>query len=343
MFLRRAIRRYAAAVLYGGLVLLGGRPAQAAAELAASIEYEFVAQPAGLPDEFRADEGTSLRFLAIKTIDGYRMEAALWQPERRPPADTTLVVMAPGDNNFHSPPQSTLGRGLAARGFAALAVNTRTHDGNIYSEGFHDLRRDIDAAVHTARALGYRALVLQGHSQGTLHVEFYAATSWDADIRGVVLLGPLANLPWKTRNILVQDEENFRALIDASMAALRARTPSAVLPVKMHSFTGHEASVTARHFLTYRWEATSIADGTYWIKRIPAPVLVVRDQADGFIAPFEPYMLLAAAHAEGSLVTSIKYLQLPDAKPPGPKGHYFIGNEQPLVDAVASWLAEQRL
>jgi len=54
-------------------------------------------------------------------------------------------------------------------------------------------------------------------------MEFYAATNWDSDIKAVVLLGAFANLPWKTRNLLVQNEENFKALIDASAKSLRDR------------------------------------------------------------------------------------------------------------------------
>jgi hypothetical protein len=36
-------------------------------------------------------------------------------------------------------------------------------------------------------------------------------------------------------------------------------------------------------------------------------------------------MLLGAAHSDGSLVTSIKYVMLSNTKPPSPQGHYFIG------------------
>jgi hypothetical protein len=54
-------------------------------------------------------------------------------------------------------------------------------------------------------------------------------------------------------------------------------------------------------------------------------------------------MLLGAAHSEGSLVTTVKYVMLPNTKPPSPQGHYFIGNEQPLINVVAGWLAEQHL
>jgi pimeloyl-ACP methyl ester carboxylesterase len=337
-FVRIAVGAAALALVVG----LNSSPSQAA-QIAASIEYETAPRPAGLPTTFQAPSGASLQFLAIKTIDEYRIDAALWQPSSKQPANTTLVIMALGDNNYYSPPQSTLSQGLVDRGYASLAINTRNHDGNIYSQNFLDLRRDIDAAVQTARALGYRSLVLQGHSQGSIHMEFYAATNWDSDIKAVVLLGAFANLPWKTRNLLVQNEENFKALIDASAKSLRDRIHDVDLPIKMRSFTGQDVPITAQHFLTYRWDKTSVADGTFWINRIPSPILLVRDQADAFIPSFEPYMLLSAAHSEGSLVTSIKYVMLPNTKPPNPQSHYFIGNELPLISAVAGWLAEQHL
>jgi hypothetical protein len=128
-----------------------------AGQIAASIEYEVTPRPTAVPESFQAGPDISLQFLTIKAIDGFRVDAALWQPNSKQPASTSLVVMALGDSNYHSPPQSTLGRGLAEKGYAALAINTRNHDGDIYSQNFLDLRNDIDAAVHTARALGYRA------------------------------------------------------------------------------------------------------------------------------------------------------------------------------------------
>jgi hypothetical protein len=106
------------------------------------------------------------------------------------------------------------------------------------------------------------------------------------------------------------------------------------------SSAGQDAPITGQHFLTYRWEKTSIADGTFWIHRIPYPILLVRDQSDAAIAPFEPYMLLSAAHSEGSLATKIDFVLLPDTKPVSLKGHYFDGNEQPLTDAITKWLAD---
>jgi hypothetical protein len=44
--------------------------------IAASIEYETIPRPAGLPDDLQALPGASLRFLSIKAIDGFKVEAA---------------------------------------------------------------------------------------------------------------------------------------------------------------------------------------------------------------------------------------------------------------------------
>ena len=314
------------------------------AHVAVSIEYETIPRPPGLPDDMRALPGVELQFLLIKAIDGFKVEAALWEPESKPPADTTMIVQVHGSGgNLASLPLRATAHGLSGKGYAALSISTRQHDEHVNTDNFFDVRRDIEAAVATVQAFGYRSIVLEGHSLGTVQVEFYAATNWDPTIKAVVLTGAFGKLPWKSRNILVQDEDNYKALIEASLDALRSGKIAEILPIKMRWIGGVQTPVTAQHFLTYRDEQTSAADGTYWIARIPHPILILRDQSDGVVLPFEPYMLLSAAHAEGSLVQGIKYVLVPDEHPPSAKGHTFTDNTQPLIDAVAAWLVEQHL
>jgi pimeloyl-ACP methyl ester carboxylesterase len=317
---------------------------EANAEIAASIEYNVVERPAGLPAEFAAPAGVNLRFLAIKTIDGFRVDAALWQPEGKTAGATTLVVGVHGSGeNFVKPPTGFLSLGLAARGYGVLAINTRQNGERVNTDNFFAVRRDIEAAVYTARALGYRALVLYGHSLGNIQVQFYAANNWEPDIKAVVMTGMFGNLPWKSRNMLVQNEDNYRQLTDAAFKALREGKPADVLPVRMFWITGQQVPLTGQHFLSYRHEATSTADGTYWIKRVPRPILMVRDAGDAIVQAFEPYMLLSAATSPGSLVPSAKLVVLPNPKGPSPAAHSFIDNQQALVDTVSAWLAEQQL
>ena len=300
------------------------------AETAASIEYNVVERPAG--------------FLAIKTIDGFRVDAALWQPDDKAADATTLVVGVHGSGeNFVKPPMGFMSRELAAKGYGVLAINTRQNGERVNTDNFLEVRRDIEAAVYTARALGYRALVLYGHSLGNIQVQYYAANNWEPDIKAVVMTGMFGNLPWKSRNMLVQNEENYRQLTDAAFKALREGKAADVLPVRMFWITGQQVPLTGQHFLSYRHEATSTADGTYWIRRVPRPILMVRDAGDAIVQAFEPYMLLSAATSPGSLVPSAKLVVLPNPKGPSPAAHSFVDNQQTPVDTVSAWLAEQQL
>ena len=314
------------------------------AQIAASIEYETIPRPAALPDDMYPLAGAWLQFLSIRALDGFKFEAVLWQPENKPPSDTTMIVQVHGSGgNLASFPLRVTARALSAKGYAALNISTRQRDEHVNTDNFFDVRRDIEAAVATVKALGFKSIVLYGHSLGTVQLAFYAATDWDPTIKAVILTGAFGKLPWKSRYILVQNEESYKALVDASIGALKAGKLTEILPIKMRWLGGVETPVTAQHFLTYRDERTSAADGTYWVPRIPRPILILRDEADGLVLPFEPYMLLSAARAEGSLVPSIKYMLLPNHRPPSREGHQFADNAEALIDAVASWLAEQGL
>jgi pimeloyl-ACP methyl ester carboxylesterase len=319
-------------------------PPARAAQIAASIEFDTAPRPAGLPDDMQALPGASLQFLSIKAIDGFKIDAALWQPNDKPPAGATILVQVHGSGgNLTEIPLRAIARALSARGYAALTISTRQHDQFINTDNFFDIRKDIEAAVATAKALGYTSIVLEGHSLGTVQMEYYAATDWDPVIKGVILTGPFGKLPWKSRNILIQNEDAYQALGAAARDGLKAGKLAELLPMKMPYLGGAQSPVTAQHFLTYRDEPASAADGTYWIPRIPHPIILLRDQSDGIVLPFEPHMLVSAAHAEGSLVQGIRYVLVPDQHPVGPAGHVFTDNTQPLVDAVSAWLAEQHL
>jgi hypothetical protein len=67
---------------------------------------------------------------------------------------------------------------------------------------------------------------------------------------------------------------------------------------------------------------------------------MLREVVDDVVLPFEPYMLLSAAQAEGSLVPSTRYLLLPNPRPPSREGHIVADNTEALTDAVAAWLTE---
>ncbi|MGH9257636.1 MAG: hypothetical protein ACRD3C_24010 [Vicinamibacterales bacterium] len=171
----------------------------------------------------------------------------------------------------------------------------------------------------------------------------YAANNWDSDIKAVVLTSMFANLPWKSRHVLIQDEESYGQLHEAALKALRDGKDGEVLPVRMQRTGPQKELVTGRHFLTYRAEESSTADGTYWIRRIPRPILMVRDEGDIIIQSFEPNTLLSAARVRGSLVPSIEYVSIANPRGPNPGAHGFVDNQAPLANTIAAWLKRQKL
>ena len=155
-----------------------------AAERAASIEYETVGRPANLQADFIAQPDASFRFLAIKAIDGSRVDAVLSQPDSKTAANSTLVVSVHGSGgSYDSDPNGFLARLLPGKGYAVLGINTRQSGARVNTENFFDVRRDIEAAVYSASALDYRAIVLHGHSLGNIQVQYYAANNWDPDLK----------------------------------------------------------------------------------------------------------------------------------------------------------------
>jgi predicted alpha/beta-fold hydrolase len=131
------------------------------AETAASVEYREVERSAAAPADFAAPTGISLRFFAIKAIDGFQVDAALWQPDGKAAHATTLIVGVHGSGgNFVEPPIGFMSRALAGKDYGVLAINTRQNGERVNTDNFLEVRRDIEAAVYTARALGYRSLVL---------------------------------------------------------------------------------------------------------------------------------------------------------------------------------------
>ena len=100
-----------------------------------------------------------------------------------------------------------------------------------------------------------------------------------------------------------------------------------------------EVPVTAQHFLTYRLDGVSAAEGDFWIKRIPRPVLMIRDEGDMMVHDFEPNVLLAAARSGDSIVPRIEFVSLPNPKGLNAAGHSFADNQDKLVATVVEWLA----
>jgi hypothetical protein len=195
------------------------------------------------------------------------------------------------------------------------------------------------------RPVNATTLVITVHgSGGTFHGNPNGFLSNGLAARGYAVLGINTRQSAKRVNTdnFLEVRRDLEAAVYTAMQALREGKDDQVMPVQMFWIGGEKVPMSGRHFLTYRAENSSAADGTYWIRRVPYPILMVRDEGDSIIQPFEPYMLLSAATTPGSLVPAIKYVTLSN-KARGPAEHTFATNREPLVEAVAAWLGERGL
>ncbi|WP_420236970.1 alpha/beta hydrolase [Telmatobacter bradus] len=339
--------------------------AQGTVHVAATVEYETIPTPTlppnGQPgigiDQMKALPGSTLTYLSIKTVDGVKNKAALWRPVNKAAADTTMIISVHGGgNDFTQVPVRALGIGLSPQGYAVLAINDRQSGSeNESRDNFYDISTDIDAALQTAKAMGYRRIVIHGQSLGSTHVLFYAATHWDPVIQGVIVSAAMANLPWANHN-KYGNADVYQLRRKAAHEALKAgkrsermqidKGPSSPVLENHDTNPGDMPFVpesSAQFFVTYEDYLSAGADSTYWIHRIPHPVLVVRSESDGLERSIEGTWLLSAARDEGSLVPDMTYAVVPDTHPPSAEGHAFVYNADQYVDIVQKWLAARHL
>jgi hypothetical protein len=312
------------------------RPPDRDTAVAAAISYRLTHPPAA-PMALDASAGVPPVYYELTSLDGRTGLAAYMAPEHAEAAAPLVISVHGSGGSVGSEPVRTIAGGLGERGFPVLAINTRQSGDAVNTDNFYATVRDIEAAYWMARDLGHQRIVLHGHSLGTSQVGFFAATHWHGTTAGVVLTGMFADLPWKSRHVLIGDEARYRALGREAVAAVRAGDYGRTLDLEMPWLGGRSVPVTAQHFLTYRRVGTAGARSVEWITRIPYPLLMIRDENDSVIHDFEPGWLEAAALEHG-LSPSVTSVSLPSA--PTSDGHRFEGSRDALLDTIATWLAE---
>lgn len=271
--------------------------------------------------------------LDVVSPDGRVGRALLIEPG--PPQDTVLFLSVHGSGEDPSHPMhETVARGLAARGIASLRVRTRQAGSAVNTDLFYDSVRDVEAAFWAATARGYRRVVLHGHSLGSAQACYLSATLWRPEIRGVVLTGAFANLPVKTRRVLVGDDVVYRALRADALAALADRRPEDEVPTLMPWIFGRPVPVTAQHFLTYRDTRSAAARTVEWLPRVPYPTLMLRDEHDTVVAHAEFDELRSTALS--GIAPGFVAQEIPSR--PGTQSHWFEHSREALVGAVAGWI-----
>jgi dienelactone hydrolase len=139
------------------------------------------------------------QIVQVQSKDDIADSGALFAPPKDVAKPIAVIWIHGWGVNFYSPTYVAISRALAKRGYTNITGNTRMHDlGNVEAwRGEKRIRgggywgvpseevRDLAAWIDFAEGLGFKQVVLVGHSAGATAVRTYQAQ--DARVVGVVL------------------------------------------------------------------------------------------------------------------------------------------------------------
>jgi pimeloyl-ACP methyl ester carboxylesterase len=142
----------------------------------------------------------------FKTNDGLVLQGMLTGPKKSARGSKCVIYVHGMTGNFYSSSIFyALSKDLSAHGMVSFAINTRGHDilcgiktegmshGGIHGtavEDFDGCLEDISAAIGAIKRLGYREIILCGHSTGCQKIVHYMSRSKDNSISRLILISP---------------------------------------------------------------------------------------------------------------------------------------------------------
>ena len=276
----------------------------------------------------------------VKTQDGVPLEGIIVHPKR---ASSTALIWLHGLGSRFSSGQTLvaeLGAIAAKHNFGYFKFNTRGHEiaarGNIRTEGsgferFEDCILDIRAMIRLAKSLGYKNIVLAGHSTGANKALYYCHKTQDKSVKGLMLLGPISDVAAKAKEM---GADNLKRAIKTAETLIK-KNPEALMPIE------HGLMSASRFLSLYR--AGSSEDvfpyhnpAASWkeLQSIRIPTAVIIGTLDQYRdRPVHEIMQAFIDHAP--LTKSLTGITIKGAN------HSFQRQEKGLADGIAKWIKEE--
>lgn len=280
--------------------------------------------------------------------DGFELPGALYMPtgdaliggEYR---QVAMIVSHGAMGSFSSSVPKIIGLQAAPLGFTVLALDRRDAgaDGGGGAVVFEDATLDLGAGIDLLAALGYDAIYVAGHSQGTQNASIYPSFSVDPRVAAVGLYGTVddgrsvaqdllfnelaAPVPYSDYVVLAED------LVDAGEGDI-VRPWETIFGVPLFR--------SPNNWLSF-WGPDSLSVPVREIKKLLVPALLLRADGDEFTPDEMSQNVLDSALEAG--VDAI-YTILPYPFPPGANGgnaHGFIGVERETIATTLDWIEDR--
>lgn len=277
----------------------------------------------------------------IKTHDGVTLDGIYVKPQRK--GKTALIWLHGLTSYFHS--SQTLIKELSRRcqksGIGYFKFDTRGHNlvargsgkhvllGTLF-EKFEDCVYDIRAMVNFAKRLGYRQIILAGHSTGANKAVYYLYKTKDPRVRGAILMGGLNDIVAEKKRV---GKKEFERIVRVTKRLYR-KDP-------LSFFWSREFLFTARRARSLYTPGTDEDVFPYYnprakwreLKSIRVPLAVLLGSRDEYLD--RPAKELIEIFRKNAVKTkSFTGVTIKGA------GHSFAGKEKELARTIIDWVAK---
>lgn len=285
-----------------------------------------------------AQSAVKSEFVKLKTDDGITLYGMLWTPSGGKARGG--IVIAPGaDSEFYDDLLVWLGEHFARSGYIALSMNRRDHAQEQWFHDFEPSAMDHKYMIDFLAARGAQAVILAGHSYGTLTAPYYVTASDDPRVKALVLYGPHGYKRDGLTRAFGSQAEYDQAVVRAKemVAAGRGKETFLLPPIRPG---GRPRPGSYETFLNRGGPDTKAVPVEIIGKVKGRPILAIRDPADPYRATIPP-----AQQQLQEANKNLEYVLLPDTR--GGKmdtgAHQFRGQEEEVLRVTLEWLKKHKL
>jgi pimeloyl-ACP methyl ester carboxylesterase len=269
-------------------------------------------------------------------VDG----GVLFASPNSPPKSLAIIWVHGWGVNFYFPSYVGIGRQLAARGFPTISVNTRMHDiGNVekytllgkrvrgggYWGVTSEAARDIAAWIDDAQQLGYKRVILVGHSAGWASVARYQADSQDRRVAGLVFASPCVGcLGQPDPEVLAQAKK----LVDRGAGDELIQLAHRSYPSYISAATQRDSDNTPRQYSDFFGTQTPDAA----ITRVTCPVLAFFGSKDDIGGEKELALLTSSVRRLAHGPARVDTATIANGN------HEYVGEEAQVAQVITRWI-----
>jgi pimeloyl-ACP methyl ester carboxylesterase len=288
------------------------------------------------------DPNTRGELVSFRAADKTQLHGALFTNTRVPARDIAVIGTHGAGSNFYTSVTGFLSPGLASHGYPTLSMNLRCHDRSYALSIFEDCEKDLAAGVRFLNEQGYKHVVLFGHSLSVTQIVYYMARAQEPAVVGLALSAGHDDLRGVSWQYWESVAENPRAEYERVLAQCRQfiaegdggrlivipwwrPDPKLKLPQQYRE-------TSAQTFVSYR-APESNCNASLWMPKIKTPTLFISHSVVDTAASPEMTKRLQGLATNARLAD---YVEIEGS------GHFYVGHEDKLVNAIVAWLDKLR-